>query len=467
MTYASSLINLRYFMRNFFFRFYIAGLLFFPSSLTADTLEDALSLAYLNSPVIKAERSNLRSLDEMVSSASSMFYPSISISSSYGESSINYGDIDELTLHPQISSIEAKQILFSGGRLINNRLKAVNVVKAGRANLKIIEQDTLFAAADVFFSVLKSQKIVELMESNFEILSERLIVTKIQFEVGELTLTDVAQSEARLALAQANLSESRSNLEISKANFRAIIGAEPNNLSDYKRPIVLPRTAGDAVLIAQNNSPFLKFAERTEKSSRYGLASTKSMLSPVFSIQGEYSYSKEVFLRKDDSDSYQVTGLVSMPIFTGGLNSSNIRKAQEINNRDQYLLLESRRRLKQKVKTAFSQYTASLSKIESTKKQVEANTIALEGVKIEFELGTRTNLDVLDAEREYLDAQVALVSSQNDSMLSQFFLLLSIGDLTPKKLSLPVEIYNPSENYNNVKNIKIGWKRFKDIKNVN
>ncbi len=454
-------------MRNFFFRFYIAGLLFFPSSLTADTLEDALSLAYLNSPVIKAERSNLRSLDEMVSSASSMLYPSISISSSYGESSINYGDIDELTLHPQISSIEAKQILFSGGRLINNRLKAVNVVKAGRANLKIIEQDTLFAAADVFFSVLKSQKIVELMESNFEILSERLIVTKIQFEVGELTLTDVAQSEARLALAQANLSESRSNLEISKANFRAIIGAEPNNLSDYKRPIVLPRTAGDAVLIAQNNSPFLKFAERTEKSSRYGLASTKSMLSPVFSIQGEYSYSKEVFLRKDDSDSYQVTGLVSMPIFTGGLNSSNIRKAQEINNRDQYLLLESRRRLKQKVKTAFSQYTASLSKIESTKKQVEANTIALEGVKIEFELGTRTNLDVLDAEREYLDAQVALVSSQNDSMLSQFFLLLSIGDLTPKKLSLPVEIYNPSENYNNVKNIKIGWKRFKDIKNVN
>jgi outer membrane protein len=129
--------------------------------------------------------------------------------------------------------------------------------------------------------------------------------------------------------------------------------------------------------------------------------------------------------------------------------------------------VESRRRLKQKVKTAFSQYTASLSKIESTKKQVEANKIALEGVKIEFELGTRTNLDVLDAEREYLDAQVALVSSKNSSMLSQFFILLSIGDLTPKKLSLPVEIYNPLENYNDVKNIKIGWKRFKDIKNVN
>ena len=467
MTYASFLINLRYFMRNFFSKSCLAVLLFFPLSLIADNLEEALSLAYSNNPTIKAERSNLRSLDEMVSSASSRFYPSINISSSYGESSINYGDIDELTFHPQISSIEAKQILFSGGRLINNRLKAVNVVKAGRANLRIIEQDTLFAAADVFFSVLKNQKIVELMKSNFDILSERLIVTKIQFEVGELTLTDVAQSEARLALAQANLSESRSNLEISKANYKAIIGTEPNNLSDYNRPIILPGSADDATLIAQDNSPFLKFAERKEKSSRYGLASTKSMLSPIFSIQGEYSYSKEVFLRKDDSDSYQVTGSVSMPIFTGGLNWSNIRKAQEINNRDQYLVVESRRRLKQKVKTAFSQYTASLSKIESTKKQVEANKIALEGVKIEFELGTRTNLDVLDAEREYLDSQVALVSSKNSSMLSQFFILLSIGDLTPKKLSLPVEVYNPLENYNDVKNIKIGWKRFKDIKNVN
>ena len=170
-------------MRNFFSKSCLAGLLFFPLSLIADNLEEALSLAYSNNPTIKAERSNLRSLDEMVSSASSMLYPSINISSSYGESSINYGDIDELTFHPQISSIEAKQILFSGGRLINNRLKAVNAVKAGRANLRIIEQDTLFAAADVFFSVLKSQKIVELMKSNFDILSERLIVTKIQFEV--------------------------------------------------------------------------------------------------------------------------------------------------------------------------------------------------------------------------------------------------------------------------------------------
>ena len=447
-------------------RIYILLSFFLCAPCFSETLEQALSLAYKNNPIIEGERSFLRSLDEDVSSASSRFFPIISISTSYGESSLNYGNDNEIKLQPKVSKIEAKQILFSGGRLVNNRLQSINSVKAGRANLRIVEQEILFNAADSFFGVLKSQKIVELMESNFEILTERLVVTKIQFEVGELTLTDVAQSEARLALAQANLLESRAKLEISQANYKAIIGSEPNNLLEFKKNIILPSTVSDAILIAENNSPLLYFAEKTEKSSRYGLASAKSMLSPVVSIQGEFSNSKEVFMRDYNGDSYQVTGSVSMPIFSCFLNWSNIRKAQEINNRDKYFVVESKRRLKKQIKTAFAQYTSSLSKIESTLKQVEANKIALEGVKIEFELGTRTNLDVLDAEREYLDSQVSLISARNDSMLSRFFLLLNIGELTPKKLSLSVDTYNPIKNYNKVRNFKLGWKRFKDIKNV-
>ena len=453
-------------MKNIYLQVYFIFSLFISSSVMSETLEEALSLAYKKNPVIEGERSLLKSLDENVSSASSRFFPSIGISTSYGESSLNYGEADEIKLQPQVSKIEVKQILFSGGKLVNNRLQSVSLVKAGRASLRIVEQEILYSAADAFFSVLISQKIVELMESNFQILTERLTVTKIQFDVGELTLTDVAQSEARLALAQANLLEARASLEISKANYKEIIGTEPNNLIDYKKNIILPNSINDAILAAERNSPLLHFAEKNEKSSRYGLASAKSSLSPVISIQGEYSNSKEVFLRDYNGDSYQVTGSISMPIFAGGLNWSNIRKAQEINNRDRYYLVESKRRLKSQIKTAFAQYTSSLSKIESTQKQVEANKIALEGVKIEFELGTRTNLDVLDAEREYLDSQVSQISANNDSMLSRFFLLLSIGELTPEKLSLQINSYDPMKNYNKVRNFKIGWKGFKDIKNV-
>ena len=453
-------------MEKFHLKIFFLFSFFISSTCLASSLEQALTLAYKNNPVIEGERSSLRSLDEDVSSASSKFLPRISISTSYGESSLNYGEANEIKLEPKVSKIEARQILFAGGRLVNNRLQSINTVKAGRANLRIVEQDILFTAADAFFGVLKSKKIIELMESNFQILTERLVVTKIQFDVGELTLTDVAQSEARLALAQADLLEARAKLKISNANYKAIIGNEPNNLLEYKKNIKLPDTVDDAILIAERNSPLLHFAEKTEKSSKYGLASARSMLSPVVSIQGEFSNSKEVFMRDYNGDSYQITGSVSMPLFAGGLNWSNIRKAQELNNKDRYFLVESKRLIKKEIKTAFAEYESSLSRIISTQKQVDANEIALEGVKIEFELGTRTNLDVLDAERERLDSQVSLINAKNDSMLSRFFLLLNIGELTPEKLSLPINSYDPERNYNKVRNIKIGWKSFKDIKNV-
>ena len=453
-------------MEKFHLKIFFLFSFFISSTCFASSLEQALTLAYKNNPVIEGERSSLRSLDEDVSSASSKFLPRVSISTSYGESSLNYGEANEIKLEPKVSQIDARQILFAGGRLVNNRLQSINTVKAGRANLRIVEQDILFTAADVFFGVLKSKKIIELMESNFQILTERLVVTKIQFDVGELTLTDVAQSEARLALAQADLLEARAKLKISQANYKAIIGNEPNNLLEYKKNIKLPDTVDDAILIAERNSPLLHFAEKTEKSSKYGLASARSMLSPVVSIQGEFSNSKEVFMRDYNGDSYQITGSVSMPLFAGGLNWSNIRKAQELNNKDRYFLVESKRLIKKEIKTAFAEYESSLSRIISTQKQVDANEIALEGVKIEFELGTRTNLDVLDAERERLDSQVSLINAKNDSMLSRFFLLLNIGELTPEKLSLPINSYDPERNYNKVRNIKIGWKSFKDIKNV-
>ena len=350
-------------MEKFHLKIFFLFSFFISSTCFGSSLEQALTLAYKNNPVIEGERSSLRSLDEDVSSASSKFLPSVSISTSYGESSLNYGEANEIKLEPKVSKIEARQILFAGGRLVNNRLQSINTVKAGRANLRIVEQDILFTAADAFFGVLKSKKIIELMESNFQILTERLVVTKIQFDVGELTLTDVAQSEARLALAQADLLEARAKLKISQANYKAIIGNEPNNLLEYKKNIKLPDTVDDAILIAERNSPLLHFAEKTEKSSKYGLASARSMLSPVVSIQGEFSNSKEVFMRDYNGDSYQITGSVSMPLFAGGLNWSNIRKAQELNNKDRYFLVESKRLIKKEIKTAFAEYESSLSRL--------------------------------------------------------------------------------------------------------
>ena len=439
--------------------------LFLNTTLQANSLEEALSLAYKKNPSIQAKRAELRSNDELVSLSSSEFFPKIRFIGSYGELVTNYKEVDEIRLRPNVTKIEAEQIIFSGGRLINNRSQSLNLVAASRADLEILEQEILFSAAEAFFNVLTNEKIVELREVNLDVLNERLEVAKIQFEVGELTLTDVAQSEARLSLSQANLAEARSNLEKSKAIYRSIIGVIPVNLSNNTINLSLPMTIEDAISIANVKSPYLKFAEKSELSSRFAVKSAKARLLPSLSLKGEFSNSEEMLFNAD-GDAYQLMGVISMPIFSGGLNWSNIRKAQEINIRDKFQLIEAKRFVNQEVKSAFAQYNSSLIKVNSSKKQFEANQIALEGVKEEFELGTRTNLDVLDAEQEFLDSQVSMISSENNLKLSMFYLLLSIGSLSPEELSLPISKYDPNENYNKVKNIKLGWKRFKDIKNL-
>ena len=445
--------------------FFLIFCLFLNTQLFANTLEEALSLAYKNNPSIQAKRSDLRANDELVSISSSEFFPKIRVVGFYGETITNYKETDEIKLKPRVAKIEAEQIIFSGGRLINNRFQSLNFVAAIRADLNILEQEILFSAAEAFFNVLTNQKIVELREVNLDVLNERLEVAKIQFEVGELTLTDVAQSEARLSLSQANLAEARSNLEKSKAIYKSIIGVTPLNLSNDFINFTLPTTLEEALSIASVKSPYIKFAEKSELSSRYGIKSAKSKLLPSISLIGEFSNSEEMLFNMD-GDAYQLMGVLSMPIFSGGLNWSNIRKAQEINIRDKFQLTEAKRFVTQEVKSAFAQYNSSLIKVNSSKKQFEANKIALEGVKEEFELGTRTNLDVLDAEQEFLDSQVSMISSENNSKLSMFYLLLSVGSLNPDVLSLPISKYDPNLNYNKVKNIKLGWKRFKDIKNL-
>ena len=445
--------------------FFLIFCLFLNTTLQANSLEEALSLAYKKNPSIQAKRANLRSIDELVSLSSSEFYPKIRFIGSYGETVTNYNDTNEIKLKPSVAKVEAEQIIFSGGRLLNNRSQSLNLVAASRADLNILEQEVLFSAAEAFFNVLTSQKIIELREVNLDVLNERLEVAKIQFEVGELTLTDVAQSEARLSLSQANLAEARSILEKNKAIYKSIIGVSPQNLSNDFIPLSLPITIEEALSEANTKSPYIKFAEKSELSSRFGIKSAKSKLLPSLRLIGEFSNSEEMLFNMD-GDGYQLMGVVSMPIFSGGLNWSNIRKAQEINIRDKFQLVEARRFVEQEVRSAFSQYHSSLIKVNSSKKQFEANKIALEGVKEEFELGTRTNLDVLDAEQEFLDSQVSMISSENNSKLSMFYLLLSVGSLSPDFLSLPISKYDPNSNYNNVKNIKIGWKRFKDIKNL-
>ena len=439
----------------------------FYSNIKADTLTSSLSNAYLNNPIINSKRAELRSLDENVSAATSQFFPSIEVIGSYSENTLEYGELDKIKTNPLTGSFLVNQKIFTGGKLINDRLSAINFVNAGRYSLEDSEQNILFQAARAYFNYLKTEQIVKLQQNNFEVLSERLEATKIQFEVGELTLTDVAQAEARLSQAQSNLADARSLLKAREADYRSIIGLNPDNLKEWEEQLEVPLNEAQAISIALKNNPQLKYFENLERSSGYNVSSQKSMLSPQLSLRGEYIYAEDQsFLMSEDIDQYQITGQLKIPIFYGGLNWSNIRKAQEINSRDKYLILDGKRKIRGFVKKSFAEYNASKLRISATEKQAQATEIALEGVKQEFQLGTRTTLDILDAEQEYLDARVSFVTAKNDSNTSLFQLYYYLGKLNPENLNMNIKKYDPNKNYKRVKTIKIGPNRIKVIGNV-
>ncbi|MED5253647.1 MAG: TolC family outer membrane protein [Pseudomonadota bacterium] len=437
------------------------------SNIKAETLSSALSNAYLSNPIINSKRAELRSLDENVSAATSQFFPSIEAIGSYSENTLEYGELDKIKTNPLTGSFLINQKIFTGGKLINDRLSAINLVAAGRQNLNDSEQSILYQAAQAYFNYLKTEQIVKLQQNNFEVLSERLEATKIQFEVGELTLTDVAQAEARLSQAQSNLADARSLLKAREADYRSIIGLNPDNLEEWNGQLDIPLNEDEAISIALKNNPQLKYYENIERSSDYNVSSQKSMLSPQLSLRGEYIYAEDQsFLMSEDIDQYQITGQIKIPIFYGGLNWSNIRKAQEINSRDKYLIIDGKRKIRSYVKKSFAEYNASKLRISATEKQAQATEIALEGVKQEFQLGTRTTLDILDAEQEYLDARVSFVTAKNDSNTSLFQLFYYLGTLTPENLNMDIKKYDPNKNYKRVRTIKIGPNRIKVIGNV-
>ena len=437
------------------------------SNIKAETLSSALSNAYLSNPIINSKRAELRSLDENVSAATSQFFPSIEAIGSYSENTLEYGELDKIKTNPLTGSFLINQKIFTGGKLINDRLSAINLVAAGRQKLNDSEQSILYQAAQAYFNYLKTEQIVKLQQNNFEVLSERLEATKIQFEVGELTLTDVAQAEARLSQAQSNLADARSLLKAREADYRSIIGLNPDNLEEWNEQLDIPLNEAEAISIALKNNPQLKYYENIERSSYYNVSSQKSMLSPQLSLRGEYIYAEDQsFLMSEDIDQYQFTGQIKIPIFYGGLNWSNIRKAQEINSRDKYLIIDGKRKIRSYVKKSFAEYNASKLRISATEKQAQATEIALEGVKQEFQLGTRTTLDILDAEQEYLDARVSFVTAKNDSNISLFQLFYYLGTLTPENLNMNIKKYDPNKNYKRVRTIKIGPNRIKVIGNV-
>ena len=409
------------------------------SPASAQSLEEALSTAYETNPTIQAERARQRATDQQKFQAISQALPQVQASASYIKNNsqgfrngifggaTSYDD----SLTAKTYSVSAAQPIFTGLRNFNSIRAAKARVKAGNAQLALVEQDVLQRAAESYFNVVRDMEVYEATKNNVDVLFRQKREADLRFEVGEVTKTDVAQADARLAQSRSQLTTAQARLAISRASFAEIIGRTPVTLEKDPGLPPAPASLDDAKTIAAEAAPAIVRAKMTEEASRRDFAVAKGAFAPTISVVANYQHSDEPSFDviKDETFGYGVRA--SLPIFLGGLNISRAREAQALNEADRKRIDEAERRSTAAVTQAWEQLSAAKANIISATSQVEANALALNGVRREAQLGVRTTLDVLDAEQEYLNAQVALANAERDARTATFLLLAAMGVLGP------------------------------------
>ena len=441
----------------------------------AETLEQALTDAYLINPVLNAERTRLRATDEQVALAKAGLRPFISgeadwnfvnqnidvagggrSSSSASVNPLNLGATgigSEGVTHPHGYSVQATQPLFEGFQNLNAIRAAKSTVQAARDSLRSVEQTVLLDAATAYVNVVRDAAIVRLRENDVTVLTEQLKATKDRFDVGEVTRTDVAQAEARRSEALSTLAAAQANLKTSNAAYEQIIGHPPGKLETP--PSIrglLPGSLDDAMTLGDGENPLILAAVYQEEASLYAVQQIMGELLPTATFEAQYQNRFDESRTLKELETTTLTWRVTMPFYQGGGVSARVRQAKETNNQLKKEVEDARLRVHADVISNWGILQSSGPAIASAQAAVEANKIALTGVREEEKVGQRTTLDVLDAQRELLNSQIGLVTALRDRVVAEYSLYAATGRMDAQTLGLPVPYYDPLEHYDIVKN---------------
>lgn len=423
----------------------------------ADTLQEALAAAYANNPDLRAERARLRATDENVPQALSGWRPTIAATGSIGRERARTSLIDEQQLTPAVKQLDVTQPLYRGGRTTAETQQAESQVRAGRAFLNSVEQSVLLGAVTAYMDVLREEANVALTSNNEQVLARQLEATRDRFEVGEVTRTDVAQAEARLSRATADRVAAQGRLGVQRATYARVVGSLPGSLEPAPPLPPLPSTLSAAVEEASTQHPDLEAAQHIEAAARYGVRAATSALLPQVSLVGRILRSDEATLDDVSSRSDSLRAQITIPLYQSGSVASQVRQAKEVANQRRIEIEQTRRAIVEATTQAWEDLQAARERIASTREQVRASEIALEGVRQEAMVGSRTTLDVLNAEQELLDSRVALVAAERDEYVAGFRLLAAIGRLQAARMGLPVDLYDPAVHYRQVRDKWWGW----------
>ncbi|MEJ2117500.1 MAG: TolC family outer membrane protein [Alphaproteobacteria bacterium] len=424
---------------------------------SAESLREALSTAYLHNPTLKAARAQLRATDEGVARARSGYRPTISASGDASFVNTDIKSVGKIDSYPQNYSVTLSQPIFRGFRTINAIRGADAAVEAGREDLRAAEHQVLLSAVTAYVNVVRDQALLNLQRNNLNVLREQLKATQDRKEVGQATKTDVAQAEASVAGAKSAVSAAHAQLQASRAVYAQVIGKMPSRLRDPGPARWAPRSLKNALRIGEGESPTILGAIFLERAQENVVKQTKGELLPEMALQASYTHSLETTAGYERQNTTTVTGKITVPLYQGGEVHARIRQGIETQAQLRHQIDAARQEVRANVISAWGTFSAARAQIISDNAQVDANRVALDGVKKQAEVGERTVLDVLNAEQALLDSKVKLATSRRNLAVASYSLLSAIGRISSADLYLNVEQYDPAKHYSEVAHKWIGW----------
>lgn len=439
----------------------VAGCMALAGSPGAQTFEEALVMAYEGNPDLQAARAALRTTNERIAQADGAWRPTVSslfqagATYTHGE---NRANRLKTRSYPVLGQLRVDQTIYDGGRRTARERVAINEIQAERARLGAAEQQVLLDASAAYVNVLRDESVLALRINNLERLEKQLQATRDRFAVGEVTRTDVAQAESRVARAQADRTRAEGDLVSAHMVFERVMGELPGTLTQPDLPASwIPGNQEEAVATALEGNFSLITTKFQARAANEQVADIEAELLPAASLSATAQRAQNTNGTSDNSFNTAALQLdLRVPIYRGGVVYSQVRAAKEEANRRRIIVESYRRSVIEGSARAYENLTTSIARTDSLVKEEESARIALEGVEQEATVGARTVLDVLDAEQALLDAQVRRVQSERNAFIAALQLQFAMGRLTAQALNLPVTLYDVDRHFLDVRGRYLG-----------
>lgn len=432
--------------------------LLWPEFARAETLEDVLASAYNTNPTLQARRARLRATDEGVPQALANWRPTVSLTGDVGRGNYysNQATDTEQLRTPRTGTLSVSQPLYRGGRTTAQTQQAEATILAERALLQATEQSILLSASTAYLNVVRDESVLKLNINNEQVLRRQLEAAQERFRVGEITRTDVSQAEARLSRATADRVAAEGTLQNSRANFINVVGRPPEKPEAPKAATVVPGSFDELKTVTLAKNPNVMAADWTAQAAKEGIDLVFGELLPTVTLRGEVGRSMHTSTLSSESELAEAKVSVSVPLYEGGGTYSRLRAQKHTYGQRRIEADQARRDSLETATRGWEDLQAARARTRSYESQIKASEMALAGVEEEAKVGSRTVLDVLDAEQELFDARVNLVSAQHDEMVAAFQVKSAVGQMTADGLTLAVDVYDPTKHYEDVRDQWIG-----------